>query len=353
MHSPGDSSNEAGACCSGSRSAVSQGFSVDPDAVSEAAVPGESGKHVGPVDPVNPSPVLSAAATPSLGAHTITQAKIPAHTFAMGDHHGDGLPVDGETPVHDVHVDSFSIDITPVTNADFAKFVEETGFETESERFGFSAVFHLALAAPEEDILGSAPGTPWWLAVRGATWKNPGGTNSNIAGLANHPVVHVSWNDAIAYCQWARRALPTEAQWEAAARGGLEAKRYPWGDDRRGDDRAEWNCNIWQGDFPTANTQEDGFLTTAPVKTFTPNAFGLWQTVGNVWEWCSDWFDPRYYKNSPRTNPTGPSIGLNRVMRGGSFLCHDSYCNRYRNAARTSNAPDSASSNQGFRTVSI
>lgn len=330
-------SNEAGACCSGSRSAVSQGASGATGAAQ-------------PVD-------ASAPVTSSLGPHTIAQAAIPAHTFAMGDHHGDGLPRDGETPVHQVHVDAFSIDTTPVTNADFAKFVAATGFETESERFGFSAVFHLALAAPAEDVLGSAPGTPWWLGVRGATWRTPGGPDSSIEDLADHPVVQVSWNDAAAYCRWAGRALPTEAQWEAASRGGLEGKRYPWGDDRSGENRwgenrEEWRCNIWQGDFPRANTLEDGFLTTAPVQTFTPNGFGLWQSVGNVWEWCRDWFDPLYYKNSPRTNPTGPRDGLNRVMRGGSFLCHDSYCNRYRNAARTSNSADSASSNQGFRTVS-
>lgn len=212
MSNSGLASNEAGACCSGSRSAVSQG------AVNAGvAAPQPDGPHATP------------AATASLGAHTITQAAIPAHTFAMGDHHGDGLETDGETPVHQVHVDAFSIDTTPVTNADFAKFVAATGFETESERFGFSAVFHLALAADEEDILGSAPGTPWWLGVRGATWKNPGGANSSIDGLADHPVVQVSWNDAVAYCQWAGRALPTEAQWEAASRGGLEGKRYPWG----------------------------------------------------------------------------------------------------------------------------
>ena len=358
MSSSGEPSNEAGACCSSSRSALTQATLVAAGATAPATEPGNSVEHVGPGEPVGPSTTHSPTASPSVGSHTISQAKIPAQTFAMGDHHGDGLPVDGETPVHQVHVDAFSIDITAVTNADFAKFVEETGFETESERFEFSAVFHLALAAPEEDILGSAPGAPWWLGVRGATWKNPGGANSNLDGLSDHPVVQVSWNDAVAYCRWARRALPTEAQWEAASRGGLEGKRYPWGDDRWSDDSGgadseDWRCNIWQGDFPRANTQEDGFLTTAPVKTFTPNGFGLWQTVGNVWEWCHDWFDPHYYQNSPRTNPTGPSVGLNRVMRGGSFLCHDSYCNRYRNAARTSNAPDSASSNQGFRTVSI
>ena len=271
----------------------------------------------------------------------------------MGDHHGDGHPGDGETPVHAVTLAAFDIDATTVTNADFAVFTDATGDLTESEQQGFSAVFHLAFEGEDDDILGTSQDAPWWYGVRGATWRHPGGPKSTIEGLDDHPVVQVSWDDAQAYCAWAGRALPTEAQWERAARGGVEAQRYPWGDDLTARDTGtEWPCNIFQGSFPGLNTQQDGYLTTAPVRTFSPNAWGLWQMVGNVWEWCHDWFDPHYYATSPRQDPQGPSSGPGRIMRGGSYLCHDSYCNRYRNAARTANTPDSASGNMGSRTVS-
>jgi sulfatase modifying factor 1 len=283
--------------------------------------------------------------------HTVEQATIPAQTFSMGDGRGDENRGDGEKPVHRVTLRAFSIDATSVTNDAFAVFTDATGYTTEAEIFGFSAVFHLALAAPREDVMGTAAGTPWWLGVRGADWRHPGGALSDVTGLGDHPVVHVSWNDAIAYCDWAGRSLPTEAQWEAASRGGLEGARFPWGDERGGDE-TEHRMNVWQGTFPTRNTVDDGFLTTAPVRSFTPNSYGLWQTVGNVWEWCADWWDPRFYAHSPAAEPTGPETGHVRVMRGGSYLCHDSYCNRYRNAARSSNTPDSSMGNAGFRTVS-
>ncbi|MGH3352335.1 MAG: formylglycine-generating enzyme family protein, partial [Nocardioides sp.] len=282
-------------------------------------------------------------------AHSIEQRPIPGGRFLMGDNLGDGSPADGEVPVHDVHVDPFVIDATTVTNAAFSEFVDATGYVTEAESYGFSAVFHLALAAQDSDVLGAAPGTPWWHGVRGATWRNPGGLLSDLAGLDDHPVVHVSWNDALAYCRWSGRRLPTEAEWEYASRGGESGARFPWGDEVRTD--TEWRANIWQGDFPVLNTAEDGWATTAPVRSFAPNSYGLWQTVGNVWEWCADWFDPAYYRVSPRESPTGPDRGTTRVLRGGSFLCHDSYCNRYRNAARSSNTPDSSMNNTGFRTV--
>ncbi|MFC5997640.1 formylglycine-generating enzyme family protein [Quadrisphaera sp. GCM10027208] len=283
--------------------------------------------------------------------HAIEQVTVPGGAFLMGDHHGDGIASDGERPVHRVELEAFSIDATSVTNEAFSYFVEDTGYVTEAEQFGYSAVFHLALAADPDDIVGRPPATPWWLGVRGASWRHPEGRRSGTEGREDHPVVHVSWNDAQAYCAWANRRLPTEAEWEYASRGGLEGARYPWGNDLAPPHGNEWRCNIWQGRFPVLNTQEDGFLTTAPVRTYAPNGFGLWQTVGNVWEWCSDWFSPRYFENSPTVAPQGPDRGTARVMRGGSFLCHDSYCNRYRNAARSSNTPDSSMANGGFRTV--
>ncbi len=268
----------------------------------------------------------------------------------MGNNNGDENAADGETPVHQVELAPFSIDATSVTNADFAHFADATGYRTEAETFGYSAVFHLALAAEQDEVMGPASGTPWWVGVRGADWRHPGGSRSDLDGLDDHPVVHVSWNDAVAYSEWAGRRLPTEAEWEYAARGGLEGARYPWGDELIDD---EWRCNIWQGEFPRTNSEEDGYLTTAPVRTFQPNGYGLWQMVGNVWEWCADWFGPRYYKFSPAENPPGPSLGAARAIRGGSYLCHDSYCNRYRNAARSSNTPESSMGNAGFRTVSL
>ncbi len=268
----------------------------------------------------------------------------------MGDGYGDGRASDGERYLHVVELDAFSIDITAVTNDDYGAFVDATGYRTEAEIFGYSAVFHLALAADEQDIVGQPPHTPWWLGVNGAGWQHPEGRHSNIDDRADHPVVHVSWNDAQAYCAWAGRRLPTEAEWEYASRGGLESARYPWGDALLDAD-SQWQCNIWQGTFPTVNTVEDGWLATAPVRTYRPNGYGLWQTVGNVWEWCADYFDADYYQTSPRPNPTGPPDGHTRIVRGGSFLCHDSYCNRYRNSARSSNTPDSSMANAGFRTV--
>ena len=281
--------------------------------------------------------------------HRIEQVSIPAGSFVMGDASGDRNAGDGEVPLHRVDLDAFEIDATAVTNDAFGDFVRSTGYVTEAERFGFSAVFHLALAAPPQDILGQPPGTPWWFGVRGADWLHPGGSGSSIDDKGDHPVVHVSWNDAVAYCAWADRRLPTEAEWEYAARGGLPSARFPWGDDDVDSDG--WRANIWQGSFPATNTEEDGFLTTAPVRSFVPNGFGLWQSVGNVWEWVADWYSPSYYSVSERRNPLGPHAGQARTMRGGSYLCHDSYCNRYRNSARAHNTPDSSMGNVGFRTL--
>lgn len=295
-----------------------------------------------------PAPKRQAATIAADGRHQLEQVELPGGTFTMGDQQGIGYPADGETPLHDVTVSPYSIDATSVTNADFARFVEATGYRTDAEMFGFSAVFHLVVAAKPSQIMSNADGTPWWIGVRGADWRHPGGPLSDLEGLDDHPATHISWNDARTYCRWTKRRLPTEAEWEFAARGGLEGARYPWGDDL---DPDTWQCNIWQGTFPKINTEEDGWLTTAPVRSFTQNGYGLWQPVGNVWEWCADWFDPGYYRVSPDQDPKGPPGGRARVLRGGSYLCHDSYCNRYRNAARSSNTPDSSMGNAGFRTV--
>ncbi|MEU2355539.1 formylglycine-generating enzyme family protein [Streptomyces sp. SCPE 10] len=275
------------------------------------------------------------------------QVRLPGGEFAMGDAFGEGYPADGEGPVHQVRLKPFHIDETAVTNAQFAAFVKATGHVTDAERYGSSAVFHLAVDAAPADLLGSAAGTPWWINVRGAHWRCPDGPRSGIADRSNHPVVHVSFNDATAYARWAGKRLPTEAEWEFAARGGLAGRRYAWGDELAPGGR--WRCNIWQGRFPDHNTAEDGYLTTAPVRSYRPNGYGLWNTAGNVWEWCADWFSPTYYAQAPLDDPRGPEAGTTRVLRGGSYLCHDSYCNRYRVAARSSNTPDSSAGNLGFR----
>ncbi|MFI1995730.1 formylglycine-generating enzyme family protein [Actinoplanes sp. NPDC020271] len=277
----------------------------------------------------------------------MAQVTVPDQEFLMGDAHDDGHPADGEGPVHPVRVKAFDIDATSVTVADFRAFVEATGFRTDAEQYGWSAVFHLAVTDPER-IAGRMAGTPWWLGVEGADWAHPGGPSSSAEN--DHPVVHVSWNDAQAYCAWAGRRLPSEAEWECASRGGRAGLRYPWGDELP---ESGWACNIWQGEFPETNTGDDGWITTAPVRAFAPNDYGLHQSVGNVWEWCADWFSPRYYAQSPVDDPRGPSLGTARVIRGGSYLCHDSYCNRYRNAARSANTPDSSTGNLGFRTAGL
>jgi len=279
------------------------------------------------------------------------QVRVPAGPFAMGDAFDEGYPGDGETPVHEVHLDAYAMDATTVTNAQFATFVKETGHLTGAEEFGLSAVFHLAWQSNtdrrERDLLNQAAGTPWWYAVRGADWRSPEGPGSDISRRSNHPVVHVDWYDARAYAAWAGKRLPSEAEWERAARGGLAGARYAWGDELT--PRGRWQCNIWQGTFPTLNTEDDGFLTTAPVTSYAPNGLGLHCVAGNVWEWCADWFSPTYYGASPGHAPQGPATGEAKVMRGGSYLCHDSYCNRYRVAARSSNTPESTAGNIGFR----
>ena len=292
-----------------------------------------------------------ASITPATTQHSTNgQVLIRGGSFEMGDHFDEGDVSDGETPVHTVRLEDFYLDVTTVTNAQFAEFVRTTAYVTEAEELGVSAVFHLAFHGNPADVVNRVHEAPWWLAIRRADWRQPEGPGSDIQERQNHPVVHVTWNDAQAYAGWAGKRLPTEAEWEYAARGGLDGARFAWGDHLM--PQGEWHCNIWQGTFPTHNTAEDGFATTAPAVSFRPNGFGLYQTAGNVWEWCVDWFDQYYYATSPAQDPQGPESGRARVMRGGSYLCHHSYCYRYRVAARSSNTADSASANVGFRCAS-
>lgn len=275
---------------------------------------------------------------------------IQGNEFLMGTNDPEGFPDDGEGPIRKVEVDSFYMDATTVTNEEFSNFIQDTGYQTDAEKYGWSFVFYKLLSKEvAKKVQQKVHSTPWWWVVEGADWQHPEGPDSAVSGRMDHPVIHISWNDASAYCKWAQKRLPTEAEWEYAARGGLIQKRYPWGDELV--PGGVHQCNIWQGNFPHSNTEEDGFLGTAPVKAYQPNGFGLYNVSGNVWEWCSDWFAKSIHKRGSGKNPQGPTDGKSRVMRGGSYLCHYTYCNRYRVAARTSNTADSSSGNIGFRCV--
>lgn len=267
----------------------------------------------------------------------------------MGNESDYGFAADGEGPIHSVRLDAFYLDATCVTNEQFNAFVNSTGYRTEAEKFGWSFVFagHLSAAQRARHVAFTVAAAPWWCRVDGATWRHPEGPGSHIKKRWNHPVVQVSWKDATAYARWAGKRLPTEAEWECAARGGRAQQRFPWGDEL--EPLGKHRMNVWQGRFPDENVLADGHFGPAPAKSYPANGFGLYQMTGNVWEWCWDWFDAGYYRASPPENPTGPQQGERRVMRGGSYLCHHSYCNRYRTDARSGNAPDSATTNLGFR----
>ncbi len=268
--------------------------------------------------------------------------------FLMGTPDNEGYRADGEGPVHEVELRPFWIDASTVTNADFREFVDQTGYVTTAAEFGWSFVFGGLLPDDFPDTAGVVA-APWWRQVFGADWAHPEGPQSGLDGRDDHPVIHVSWDDAQAYCAWSDARLPTEAEWEYASRGGLVQQRFPWGDEL--EPGGAHLMNVWQGQFPAENTIDDGWYGTAPVDTYPPNGYGLYGTTGNVWEWCSDWFGPEYYATSPLRDPRGPAAGTHRVMRGGSYLCHASYCSRYRVAARSGNTPDASTGNLGFRCV--
>jgi sulfatase modifying factor 1 len=273
---------------------------------------------------------------------------IPACSFVMGNDGVDAVPGDGEGPARPVSLGRYAIAPAAVTNREFADFVRATRYATEAERAGSSFVFYLQVPAISRPALRQVVrDLPWWVPVADASWQRPEGPGSHVHERPDHPVVHVSWNDAQAYCAWAGVRLPTEAEWECAARGGLVAKRFAWGDEPPLD-RDVARCNVWRGDFPGAPTQ--GWTPgTVAARSGEPNGFGLFNVCGNVWEWCADWHSPTYHLDTSPNDPRGAAATGRRSLRGGSFLCHDSYCSRYRLAARHGNTPDSSASNIGFR----
>jgi formylglycine-generating enzyme required for sulfatase activity len=301
---------------------------------------------------------------------------IPGGIFDMGADNQQAST--DEYPKHRVQVMPFYMDATEVTNAEFKKFVEATGYITTAERKPdweeIKKTVPPGTPKPADSLLVAASlvfksvngpvdlndYAQWWSWVEGANWKQPQGPGSSIEGKENYPVVQVSWDDAMAYCNWAGKRLPTEAEWEFAARGGLLNNIYPWGNESVSAGNPK--CNSWEGKFPSSNTKRDGYITSAPVKTFAANGYGLFDMAGNVWEWCSDWYHQEYYStlgNSVAVDPKGPAKSYDarepmtpkRSLRGGSFLCNDSYCSGYRVSRRMKSSPDTGLEHTGFRCV--
>ena len=301
---------------------------------------------------------------------------IPGGEFSMGNVNPSGMTGGGKEtmsdtrPVHRVYVDGFFMDATEVTNAEFAAFVKATGYVTVAEQKPTKEEFP---GAPEENLVaGSVVFTPsgtmdlsnhlqWWNYVHGANWRHPFGPGSDLKGKENYPVVHVAWQDAEAYAKWAGKRLPTEAEWEFAARGGKAGDLYTWGNQLKPDNK--WMANIYEGRFPSKDEGLDGYAGIAPVKQFPSNGYGLYDMAGNVWEWCNDWYRPDYYKtladDGIAKNPKGPADSYDpsepgepkKVQRGGSFLCTDQYCTRYMVGTRGKGEYRSASNHVGFRCV--
>jgi formylglycine-generating enzyme required for sulfatase activity len=287
------------------------------------------------------------AETPILRGENIgsLRVRIPGGRVKIGTskphHRGDG-----ESSVREISLDTFYIDRFAVTNQRFARFTAATGYNTEAERFGWSFVFSSLLAAPNAGA--AVEGAPdWWRRLEGACWRHPEGPGSGLEARADHPVVHISWNDATAFAIWAGGRLPREAEWEHAAKGGAPDAKYPWGDE----DPTEiyTPCNIWQGDFPRSNTLADGYFSTCPVSAFEPNGYGLYNCSGNAWEWCHDGFSIRSLSRSAKSRNASSRAMEERVLKGGSYLCHRSYCFRYRIAARTGRSRDTSAGHTGFR----
>lgn len=285
------------------------------------------------ITPANDAPMLQDAVSIPGGAAMVGTQNV-------------GIPDDGEGPLQRVKLRPFRIGATAVTNAQFDAFVQATGYVTEAERIGWSFVFW-AQVPPRIGDTQAVAATQWWRRVDGANWRDIHGPGTQEqAWLPDHPVVQVSWHDARAYATWVGGRLPSEAEWEHAARGGLDDVPFPWGTTEP-TDTAPFSCNIWQGRFPEENTGADGYVTTAPAQSFDPNAFGLFNMVGNVWEWTSDTYKIKSLKKNVRLRLQ--QMKGYRLSKGGSFLCHRSYCYRYRIAARSGTSPDSAATHQGFR----
>ena len=326
-------------CCGPGRASIADGLPI----LQHGHRPTTSPASTAPADaPRTREPLSGRSST----VHGVELVQLPGGTFRMGSEDGDANVEDGEGPVREVSLRPFAIGRTTVTNRQFDAFIDATGYLTGAERFGWSFVFAGFLPAALRRGAQRPVETPWWCRVEGASWRLPEGPGSSLEDRWDHPVVHVDHDDALAFCAWAGMRLPTEAEWEYAARGGLSGAKYAWGDELH--PHGAHQCNIWQGRFPTTNTAQDGYRGTAPADSFPANGYGLHNVAGNVWEWCADWWGVDHPATTT-TNPRGPESGSLRVMRGGSYLCHDSYCNRYRVAARTNNSPDSASGNLGFR----